>query len=225
MEHTAWQHSSAFLGFCADDHHQHQLHTASHCFRVVPLHGFLECGDGYTRQTSERIGNNPKVKITMTSCQNTSPTRIHKFFMSLSRIVIGMNSFRCSEVLSEKRSVLGSHRRTFRRSIHQNRVCRRYENEPHLSAHRKWVMGSLSSLDYTEVVEANYDKSVTSLSEILELFFENHDYSVVYPKRYASVIYYTEDMQREECEYYMKHYLVMSYARHEPRRRAISQPN
>ena len=86
-------------------------------------------------------------------------------------------------------------------------------------------MGSLSSLDYTEVVEANYDKSVTSLSEILELFFENHDYSVVYPKRYASVIYYTEDMQREECEYYMKHYLVMSYAKHEPRRQAISQPN
>lgn len=86
-------------------------------------------------------------------------------------------------------------------------------------------MTRLSSLDYTEVVEANYNKSIISLSEILELFFENHDYSVVYPKRYASVIYYTEDEQREESEYYMKHYLVMSYAWHEHFRVEILQRN
>ena len=76
-------------------------------------------------------------------------------------------------------------------------------------------MTGLSTLDYTEVVEANYNKSIISLSEILQLFFENHDYSVVYPKRYASAIYYTEEEQREESEYYMKQYLVVSYARHE----------
>ena len=69
--------------------------------------------------------------------------------------------------------------------------------------------------EYFAADKANYNKSIISLSEILELFFENHDYSVVYPKRYASVIYYTEDEQREESEYYMKHYLVMSYAWHE----------
>ena len=151
----------------------------------------------------------------MTSCQNTSPSRIHIFFMSLSRIVIGMNSFRCSEVVSTQSFVLGSYRRPFRRAVYTNWICGRYENEPNLSTRWQWVMTGLSTLDYTEVVEANYNKSIISLSEILQLFFENHDYSVVYPKRYASVIYYTEEEQREESEYYMKQYLVVSYARHE----------
>ena len=178
-------------------------------------HGVPEYVSGYTHRTMEQIEDNAKVKITMTSCQNTSPSRIHKFFMSLSRIVIGMNSFRCSEVVSTQSSVLGSYRGSFRRAIYTNRICGRYENESNLSTRWQWVMTRLSSLDYTEVVEANYNKSIISLSEILELFFENHDYSVVYPKRYASVIYYTEDEQREESEYYMKHYLVMSYAWHE----------
>ncbi|CBK24017.2 uncharacterized protein [Blastocystis hominis] len=96
--------------------------------------------------------------------------------MSLSRIVIGMNSFRCSEAL-----IGGLFGVQFTRIGYAG--------------------------DYTEVVEANYNKSIISLSEILQLFFENHDYSVVYPKRYASVIYYTEEEQREESEYYMKQYL------------------
>ena len=161
----------------------------------------------------------------MTPCQNPSPSRIHIFFMSLSRIVIGMNSFRCSEVVPTQSSVLGANRRSFRRSIYENRICRRYQNESQLSACWKLLFVSLSSLDYTEVVEANYNKSVASLSEILELFFENHDYSIVYPKRYASVIYYTEEQQREESEYYMKHYLVISIIQCECCRLEMLQQN
>ena len=109
--------------------------------------------------------------------------------MSLSRIVLGMNSFRCSEALIG--GLFG---------VSYTRIG--------------YAGGSITNPsfqhigNYTEVVEAHYDKSVISLSDILDVFFENHDYTTLYPKRYASAIYYTEDAQREEAESVIKYTLT-----------------
>lgn len=129
-------------------------------------------------------------------------------FMSLSRIVLGMNSFRCSEVDIDSRSFVGSYWRTLWGELYTNWLCWWKHNESFISTHWKWQCRSLLPLDYTEVVEAHYDKSVISLSDILDVFFENHDYTTLYPKRYASAIYYTEDEQREEAESVIKYTLV-----------------
>lgn len=65
-----------------------------------------------------------------------------------------------------------------------------------------------SRIDHTEVVEVNYDESVISLSDILRVFFENHDYSTRLPQRYASSIFFTELAQYDEAMYFMKTRLV-----------------
>ena len=54
----------------------------------------------------------------------------------------------------------------------------------------------------------NYDEQVISLSDILRVFFENHDYSSRLPQRYASSIFFTELAQYDEAIYFMKTRLV-----------------
>ena len=62
--------------------------------------------------------------------------------------------------------------------------------------------------DHTEVVEVHYNTKLITLSDILEVFFENHDYSAILPSRYMSSIFYTEEHQKEETEFFIKHNLV-----------------
>ncbi|OAO13894.1 Ecdysone-induced protein [Blastocystis sp. ATCC 50177/Nand II] len=58
--------------------------------------------------------------------------------------------------------------------------------------------------DHTEVVEVNYNKRIISLSDILRVFFENHDYTMPLPKRYASSIFFTESSQYDEAASFMR---------------------
>ena len=62
--------------------------------------------------------------------------------------------------------------------------------------------------DHTEVVEVHYNTKLITLSDILEVFFENHDYSAVFPSRYMSSVFYTDERQKDETEYFIKHNLV-----------------
>ena len=64
-------------------------------------------------------------------------------------------------------------------------------------------------LDYTEVVEVNYDKNIISLSDILEVFFENHDYARYHSKRFASSVFYTTRDQQEETHSFIKQNIVL----------------
>ena len=74
-------------------------------------------------------------------------------------------------------------------------------------------------VDHTEVVEVNYNKKIISLSDILYVFFENHDYTLPLPKRYASSIFFTESSQYDESVSFMRTRLVS--ARKRPDNRAI----
>ena len=105
--------------------------------------------------------------------------------MSLSRVVLGMQSFRCSEAL-----IGGLYGVVF------TRIGYTGGTKPHPTY--------LHIGDHTEVVEVNYDESVISLSDILRVFFENHDYSTRLPQRYASSIFFTELAQYDEAMYFMK---------------------
>ncbi len=54
----------------------------------------------------------------------------------------------------------------------------------------------------------NYNKRIISLSDILRVFFENHDYTMPLPKRYASSIFFTESSQYDEAASFMRTRLV-----------------
>lgn len=60
------------------------------------------------------------------------------------------------------------------------------------------------------MVEVNYNKNIVDLSSILRVFFDNHDYSSIRSKRYASSIFYTTEDQRDESLYYIRNQLVIS---------------
>lgn len=68
--------------------------------------------------------------------------------------------------------------------------------------------GNRLRVDHTEVVEVNYNKRIISLSDILRVFFENHDYTMPLPKRYASSIFFTESSQYDEAASFMRTRLV-----------------
>ena len=68
--------------------------------------------------------------------------------------------------------------------------------------------GNRLCVDHTEVVEVNYNKRIISLSDILRVFFENHDYTMPLPKRYASSIFFTESSQYDEAASFMRTRLV-----------------
>ncbi|KAK8796009.1 hypothetical protein WA171_003973 [Blastocystis sp. BT1] len=108
--------------------------------------------------------------------------------MSISKIVLGMQSFRCSEAL-----IGGLYGVTFTRIGYSGGV------KLHPTYRR---IG-----DHTEVVEVHYNTKLITLSDILEVFFENHDYSAVFPSRYMSSVFYTDERQKDETEYFIKHNL------------------
>lgn len=60
------------------------------------------------------------------------------------------------------------------------------------------------------MVEVNYNKNIIDLSSILRVFFDNHDYSSVHSKRYASSIFYTTEDQRDESLFFIRNQLVIS---------------
>ena len=120
--------------------------------------------------------------------------------MSLSKVVLGMQSFRCSEVVLS------------------------------LSLHIKALLGGLYGVEYTqigysggkklhptyrrigdhtEVVEVHYNPKLISISDSLQVFVENHDYTALFPTRYRSSVFYTEDIQKDEAEYFIRNVLVV----------------
>ncbi|KAH8397000.1 hypothetical protein KR215_007240 [Drosophila sulfurigaster] len=56
--------------------------------------------------------------------------------------------------------------------------------------------------DHTEVLEIDYDPTVVSFKELLELFWNNHEYGLTTPikRQYASLILYHDDEQKEIAE-------------------------
>ena len=71
-----------------------------------------------------------------------------------------------------------------------------------------WIFVVNNLLDHTEVVEVNYNHNIISLSDILEVFFENHDYAHFHSKRYASSIFYTTEDQQEETSSFIQNNIV-----------------
>ncbi|XP_037904575.1 peptide methionine sulfoxide reductase isoform X2 [Hermetia illucens] len=60
--------------------------------------------------------------------------------------------------------------------------------------------------DHTEVVELHYDPKVVKFEDLLELFWNNHEYGLTtkIKKQYASLILYHTDKQREIAEKSLK---------------------
>ncbi|XP_032309791.1 peptide methionine sulfoxide reductase isoform X5 [Drosophila ananassae] len=56
--------------------------------------------------------------------------------------------------------------------------------------------------DHTEVLEIDYDPSVISFKELLDLFWNNHEYGLTTPikRQYASLILFHDDEQRQVAE-------------------------
>ena len=79
---------------------------------------------------------------------------------------------------------------------------------PHYEKLEVWMFVLNERLDYTEVVEVNYDKNIISLSDILEVFFENHDYAHYHSKRFASSVFYTTQDQQEETHSFIEQNIV-----------------
>ena len=62
--------------------------------------------------------------------------------------------------------------------------------------------------DHIEVVEVNYNPSIISLPSILDVFFQNHDYTAYTHSRYQSSIFFTDIRQKYESEYFIQTALV-----------------
>ncbi|KRG00229.1 uncharacterized protein Dwil_GK10595, isoform B [Drosophila willistoni] len=56
--------------------------------------------------------------------------------------------------------------------------------------------------DHTEVLEIDYDPTVISFKELLDLFWNNHEYGLTTPikRQYASLILYHDDEQKQIAE-------------------------
>ncbi|XP_030570994.1 peptide methionine sulfoxide reductase isoform X4 [Drosophila novamexicana] len=56
--------------------------------------------------------------------------------------------------------------------------------------------------DHTEVLEIDYDPTVISFKELLDLFWNNHEYGLTKPmkRQYASLILYHDDEQKQIAE-------------------------
>ncbi|KAK8828992.1 hypothetical protein WA538_000994 [Blastocystis sp. DL] len=108
--------------------------------------------------------------------------------MSLSKVVLGMQSFRCSEAL------LGG-----LYGVEYTQIGYSGGKKLHPTYRR---IG-----DHTEVVEVHYNPKLISISDILQVFFENHDYTALFPTRYRSSVFYTEDIQKDEAEYFIRNVL------------------
>ncbi|XP_017107802.1 peptide methionine sulfoxide reductase isoform X5 [Drosophila bipectinata] len=56
--------------------------------------------------------------------------------------------------------------------------------------------------DHTEVLEIDYDPSVISFKELLDLFWNNHEYGLTTPikRQYASLILFHDEEQRQVAE-------------------------
>lgn len=121
--------------------------------------------------------------------------------MNLSKVVLGMQSFRCSEVVfslsPNAKALLGG---LYGVEYTQIGYCGGKKLHP---SYRR--IG-----DHTEVVEVHYNPKLISISDILEVFFENHDYTALFPTRYRSSVFYTEDIQKDEAEYFIRNVLVGS---------------
>lgn len=66
-----------------------------------------------------------------------------------------------------------------------------------------WKQNSIfSSGDHTEVVEIEYDPKTASFSQLLSLFWNNHEYGLTkkIKAQYASLILYHDDEQKIEAE-------------------------
>ena len=62
-----------------------------------------------------------------------------------------------------------------------------------------WFHFSLSG-DHTETVEITFDPKVTSYSNMLEMFWENHDPTRCASRQYMSAIFYHNDTQKKLAE-------------------------
>lgn len=60
----------------------------------------------------------------------------------------------------------------------------------------------LSRGDHTEVIEIDFDPTIVSLNQILDLFWNNHEYGLgtKIKKQYCSLILYHTEEQREIAE-------------------------
>jgi len=58
--------------------------------------------------------------------------------------------------------------------------------------------------DHTETVEVEYDTESTSYSDLLDLFWNNHDPTIMCSRQYMSVIFYHDDQQKKLAENSLK---------------------
>ncbi len=58
-----------------------------------------------------------------------------------------------------------------------------------------WILG-----DHTETVDIDYDPSVTSYSELLDMFWKNHDPTAKCKRQYMSAIFYHDEEQQKLAE-------------------------
>lgn len=58
---------------------------------------------------------------------------------------------------------------------------------------------NLNRGDHTEVLEIDYDPTVISFKELLDLFWNNHEYGLTTPikRQYASLILYHDEEQKQ----------------------------
>jgi len=54
--------------------------------------------------------------------------------------------------------------------------------------------------DHTETVELEYDTERTSYSDLLDIFWNNHDPTIMCSRQYMSVIFYHDDQQKKLAE-------------------------
>jgi len=54
--------------------------------------------------------------------------------------------------------------------------------------------------DHTETVELEYDVDRTSYSDLLDIFWNNHDPTIMCSRQYMSVIFYHDDQQKKLAE-------------------------
>lgn len=58
--------------------------------------------------------------------------------------------------------------------------------------------------DHTETVELEYDTEKTSYSDLLDIFWNNHDPTIMCSRQYMSVIFYHDEQQKKLAEESLK---------------------
>lgn len=91
-----------------------------------------------------------------------------------------------------------------------------------------WFSKSIPSGDYTEAIEIHYDPETVKFENLLDLFWNNHEYGLTtkIKRQYASIIFYHNDEQKKiaEGETFIETFFpkIILYAHREPHNRTES---